>query len=433
MKRTLFSALLLAALAVQAATQPIVTLTDARGDDHGNGQLVYPQQGGYESGDLDLQTLQISRDDQGFWIEATFQNPIRNPAEAAGLVGSESLAEFARKGFYQFNLDIYIDTDRVKGSGNTFTLPGRQVRIDPGYAWERAVILTPRPEATRAQLLDILSQQYPSHSAAQIQAGIDPTIFFPTEIKVRGRTISFLLPASFIGNSDGKDWAVTAFVTAAPRSSELKISMGSDKKTSFDELNLGVMLPQSGHPRDAVGYGSGTTKPSPIFDLLTRSATQQTALLSSGAPLTGVSWGWSASNDTAMSANVQGVNVGNTPAAEKSEQNNGKKSFLANPLEYLRGMFREQPKASTAIVGIPVQTLLDPTQASKNPTVAPVPTVAATPSPSAKVLVPATAPSAAPSSSNIAKRLQALQQLFNEKVIDETEYKQQRQRILNEM
>ena len=383
-------------------------------------RLTYPQQGGYDAGDLDLQTLKISRDDQGFWFEATFQNQIRNPADAVGLVGSESLAEFARKGFYQFNLDIYIDTDRVKGSGNTFTLPGRQARIDPANAWERAVILSPRPEATRAQLLDILGKQYPSHSAAQIQAGIDPTIFFPTEIKVRGRTISFLVPASFIGSSDGKDWAVTAFVTAAQRSSELKISMGADKKAAFDELNLGVMLPQPGHPREAVGYGSSPAKPSPIFDLLTRSASQQTALLSSGAPLKGVSWGWSASNDEAVTAPVQSVEKTSVPTAEVSTQSKGNKSFLADPLGYLRGMFREEPTVINAVTAIPAQTLLDPNHAAKSSSNAPV----------AQVIVPA---AASPTSTNIAKRLQTLRQLFDEKIIDETEYKQQRQRILNEM
>jgi hypothetical protein len=282
------------------------------------------------------------------------------------------------------------------------------------------VILTPRPEATRAQLLDILSQQYPSHSAAQIQAGIDPTIFFPTQIKVRGRTISFLVPASFIGSSDGKDWAVTAFVTAAQRSSELKISMGADKKTAFDELNLGVMLPQPGQSREAVGYVSGTTKPSPIFDLLTRSASQQATLLSSAAPLTGVSWGWSASKDEAMTAPVQSVAKTSAPTAEIPTQSKGNKSFLADPLGYLRGMFREEPMVINAVTAIPAQTLLDPNHAAKTSSNAPM----------AQVVVPAAAP---PTSTNIAKRLQALRQLFDEKMIDETEYKQQRQRILNEM
>lgn len=426
MKRALFSTLLMAVMTVQAAMQPIVTLTDASGDDYGDGRLVYPQQGGYETGDLDLQTLKISRDDLGFWFEATFKNPIRNPANAASEVGSESLAEFARKGFYQFNLDIYIDTDRVKGSGNTFTLPGRQVRIDPGYAWERAVILSPRPEFTRRQLLDVLAKQFPTHTAKEIEAGIDQTMFFPTQTKVSGRTIAFLVPSSFIGRSDGTDWAVTAFVTAAQRASELKLFWGSGVKTPVDELNLGVMLPQPGQPRDAVGYGMAGSKPSPIFDLLTRSKEQQTALLSSGAPLTGVSWGWHAENDALVGANASRAAVAAEPMATKAEPNNGNASFLSSPLQYLRGMFQPEPKAGAAVVAVPAQVLLDPNFASGRPSAAPN---AAAGTPGAAVIAPAVTPSAP----DIAKRLQALQRLFNEKVIDETEYKQQRQRILNEL
>jgi hypothetical protein len=43
---------------------------------------------------------------------------------------------------------------------------------------------------------------------------------------------------------------------------------------------------------------------------------------------------------------------------------------------------------------------------------------------------PPTNPAVEPS---IAKRLQTLQQLFDQKLIDETEYKQQKQRILKEL
>jgi len=425
MKRALFSTLLMAVFSAQAATLPIITLTDASGDDHGDGRLVYPQQGEYEPGDLDLQTLKISRDMQGFWFEATFQNQIRNPANVSSAVGSESLAEFARKGFYQFNLDVYIDTDRVKGSGNTFTLPGRQVRIDPGYAWERAVILSPRPESARAQLLDILSQQYPSHSIKQIEAGIDPTIIFPTQIKVQGRTVSFFVPASFIGNSDGKDWAITTFVTAAQRNSELKFSTKPGGVTPFNELNLGVMQPQVGHPRDAVGYGSGANKPSPIFDILSRSAAQQTAMLSSGAPLKGVSWGLHATDehvvDTTVGRKAEAAQTTNV----KPDQDSEKKSFLSNPVEYVRGMFREEPKSNAAVVAIPAQTLLDPSKPNSNPL--PASTGTSTPT---QPLAPAAAPNPP---IDITRRLQSLQQLLNDKVINEAEYKQQRLRILNEL
>jgi hypothetical protein len=441
------------AFAAQAAPTVLATLGDASGDDQGDGRLSYPQQGAYEAGDLDLQQLQISRDEQGFWFEAKFQNPIRNPANTSGEVGAESLAEFARKGFYQFNLDIYIDTDRVKGSGNTFTLPGRQVRIAADYAWERALILTPRPEATRAKLLEVLEQQYPQRSAQEIEAGIDQTIFFPTKTRVNGRAIRFLVPSSFIGKSDGTDWAVTAFVTAAERSAGMKLSMlsGNEKKP-LEEFTLGVLQPQPGHPRDAVGYGTGT-KPSPIFDLLSRSASQQAAMLASGADLTGVSWGPHAGNDLAASV-VSQVEAPATPPIQT--QGTGKKTFLSNPLDYLVGIFSTGGATSASpVTPAPVQVLLDPQLPSagiqtpmglpNQPVTKPkpvVPTVAVNPPviapapfvpQSAPPTTPAPAPAVTPAAAGIASRLQSLQQLYDNKVVTEAEYKQQRQRILSEL
>ena len=136
MKSTFLIGLLLFALSAHAAPRVIATINDPAGDDNGNGALIYPQRSDYESGDLDLVQLQVSRDDEGYWFEATFKNPIRSPDNVLSAVGSEPLSTVARKGFYQFNLDIYVDTDRVKGSGNQFTLPGRKVAIDPAYAWE---------------------------------------------------------------------------------------------------------------------------------------------------------------------------------------------------------------------------------------------------------------------------------------------------------
>ncbi len=121
-----------AAASAQAAPRIVATLNDPAGDDNGNGSLIQPQRNDFQPGDLDLVRWQISRDEEGYWFEATFKNPIRDPATAFSTDGRDSLSNFARKGFYQFNLDIYIDIDQVKGSGNMFTLPGRKVSIDPG-------------------------------------------------------------------------------------------------------------------------------------------------------------------------------------------------------------------------------------------------------------------------------------------------------------
>ncbi len=376
----LFVALMLNALSSWADPKPLVTITDPAGDDYGAGTLIYPQSSDYQRGDMDILQFRINRDKEGFWFEATFKNPIRDPQNVPIGVGAESLANFARKGFYQFNIDVYVDTDRVKGSGNTFTLPGRQVSIDPSYAWERAVILTPRPELIRHQLLDALTEQHPDRTSADIETSVDQAIYFPTRVKIQGRSIFFFVPAGFFSGSEGKDWAVTALVTGASTTISADFTLSSNTtKNPLERLTLGVMQPAVGLPRNTFGYSG--IKPSPVVDLLGPSAEQQKTELAAQTNLTGVAWGAHAT-ESAM------------PIASAAS---------------------ETPPMTAGAV-IPIGQLF---QSQNQVALAP----------------PASAPAQAstPAEPSIAKRLQILQQLLDQKLIDEEEYKQQKQRILKEL
>lgn len=362
-------ALMFSVLSASASSLLLVSVSDPAGDDFGDGSLIYPQRDDFRAGDLDLLQLQISRDDQGFWFEAVMKNPIRDPANVHATVGGDSLADAARKGFYQFNIDVYVDTDRIDGSGNTFTLPGRKVRIDAEYAWEKTVILTPRPELMRQQLIGVLTEQYPDRKVAEIEASVDQSLFFPARIKVRGKTIAFFVPASFFGGSEGGNWAATALVTGAIPTVSADFSLFPSTKKPLDILQLGVMQPVQGHPKDTFGYSERQS--SPVVDLLGASAEQQVRQLAEKEDLIGVSWG---SQD----------------APDKS------------------------PVAVSSV--LPVARLLQPEAVA-----------VAKPAESNVAEVKPNSDGA------IARRLQSLQQLYEQKLIDEAEYKQQKQRILNEL
>jgi len=374
----LFITLVLTVLNAWAGRQPLITISDPTGDDFGDGTLIYPQRSDFQKGDLDLTQLQISRDEEGFWFEAIFKNPIRDPNGVPNSVGAESLANFARKGFYQFNLDIYVDTDRKSGSGNTFTVPGRHVRIDPAYAWEKAVIVTPRPELMRQQLLGALTEQYPDRTKSETEASVDQSIFFPTRIRVLGKSITFFVPASFFSGSDGTDWAVTAFVTGAITTIPADLSLFPSTKKPLDRLQLGVMQPASGSPQDTFGYSGAN--PGPVVDVLGASTEQQVRQLAENIGLSGVSWGKHAIND------IQPV-----------------LAAASAPLTTVVSTAKSQI--------VPVGELLQ----SKNPDLS----------------KPADASPKADKS--VAIRLQTLQQLFEQKLINESEYRQQKQRILNDL
>jgi len=366
MKASLFLVALLSYTLNVWAAQPLASLNDPGGDDNGSGALSYPQRTDYQAGDLDLLQLKIDRDEAGYWFSATFKNAIRDPKDAFQSVGAESLANFARKGFYQFNIDIYIDTDRLNGSGNTFTLPGRHVMIDSNFAWERAVILTPRPELMHRQLLDVLEEQFPKRTSTEIEASIDHSILFPTRIKVRGKTIDFFVPAHFLVGSSGTNWAVTAFVTGAITAIPADLSLINSSKTPLERLQLGVMQPAPGRPKDTLGISSGS--PSPLVDVLDGSLAQHQS--EDKHELTGVAWG--ATMNEAVMPPITDASI--TPIAT---------FFQA-----------ATPVTAPSTVSSPVQT-------------------------------------SAPIDASLARRLQTLRQLFDQKLIGEAEYRQQRERILN--
>ncbi|HEY6572922.1 MAG TPA: glucodextranase DOMON-like domain-containing protein, partial [Candidatus Eisenbacteria bacterium] len=149
-----FMAPIAAAPAIAAPTA-LFTLDDPRGDDHGDGTLVYPLRNDLAPGDLDLVSLSARAEKDGTLFEATFARPIRVPGREPIDAGGMALDRLARFGFYTFNLDLYIDTDGVPGSGLRAMLPGRRAEIDSSSAWERAICLTPRPYQAIEALRDL--------------------------------------------------------------------------------------------------------------------------------------------------------------------------------------------------------------------------------------------------------------------------------------
>jgi hypothetical protein len=286
---TLTAALLLLPLTALAQPAPLLTITDPEGDDVGDGSITYPRSSAFAPGDLDLRMLRVFAEGKDLRFEATLRNPIRNPASVhAPGMGSEDLSVFARRGFYAFNLDIYIDTDRVPGSGNTFTLPGRHAQIDPAHAWEKVVVLTPRPELMRRQLNDALAAVGPA-GAGTVGALVDGAVFFATDVRVRGRTVSFVVPGSFLGSTRVNDWSLTAMVTAAKLTIETDLSILPQAGTPLERLSLAAQQPERGRPEATLGYSGDRPPATAIVDLLTPDPQQQAQQLAAGAAITGLS------------------------------------------------------------------------------------------------------------------------------------------------
>lgn len=214
----------------RAAEPPIFTLTDPRGDDHGDGTVTYPRREDLKQGDLDLLSLVARPDPEGTLFEATFARPIARPGSLVIDNLGTTADKVARFGFYTFNLDIYIDTDRVPGSGSLALLPGRKAEVAPANAWEKAICLTPRPfeaqEGLKRLLVRFARRDVKARTGkvdpaemklteAGISEDVDKKVFFPTRVRVVGPTVSFLVPITFLGGRARPTWSYVVVVSGA--------------------------------------------------------------------------------------------------------------------------------------------------------------------------------------------------------------------------
>jgi hypothetical protein len=293
----LLTATLLASLVVPpafGAGKEIFTLTDPRGDDHGDGKIVYPNNDDLKPGDLDILSLTAREDGDGTMFEVTFARPVRVPArEAIDEIGTQ-LDKIARFGFYNLNLDLYIDTDRVAGSGGLTMLPGRHAEIDPSTAWEKAVILTPRPNEAKAELkrllLKTLNEDAKKQSSSltdaeidslkkQIPVDVEERIYFPTQIHVRGQKISFFVPGIVLGGPAKPTWAYTVATSGADllQSFDLARKLGRDPS----DKSLMILPVSPGRWQDRFGGGreNADLQP-PLIDIIVPKGKSQETILS---------------------------------------------------------------------------------------------------------------------------------------------------------
>ncbi len=369
-------------------------LEDVRDDDHGTGSLFYPNRVDVMEGDLDLLWLEAVPADGGTWFRAGFKNPIRSPSGQVTRIGQEPLERLARHDFYTFNLDIYIDIDRVENSGSVDTMPGRGVVIDARDAWERCVVLTPRPTVA-ARLLEkhaertLIDQTREAEGrlsearSKQIRDGVKDSvgdrIFFPTKIRVRGREVRFFVPDEFLGQTASRDWTYTALVTGADAEQQSKV-------VSFSNDGFGLMTSPLARGRHEYRFGLDSRadpETPPVIDLLSATPAAQESMLATYDVRDG------------RLAMVSGVSPAGGPTGPPRRR--------AAPTS---GVMAAAPRSGV-------------TTAPAEPTVREA---------------PPTAPAAAPTARrSIADRLRTLNDLKDQGLITEQEYQALRRKVLSEI
>lgn len=279
-----------------AAADRLFKLTDPSGDDRGDGSFLFPEIPRIEPGELDIVAFSAKQVDGGTEFEAVFTRPVAKPTREM-LEGNVLLTDLARLGFYKVNIDVYIDTDRKPGSGRVAMLPGRLAEVDSSTAWERVVCLTPRPDVARSELRrfmlgqakrEIKSERGTVRSedvdVAKQQIALDVTddTFFPTRVRVTGRTIAFFVPDEFLGGPARPDWSYVVAVSAADIQASLQTQSLETGMLKLPYTGLFILGIQAGGSR----YTLGSTEPDvemlpPLVDIIVPTGiTQRQALRS---------------------------------------------------------------------------------------------------------------------------------------------------------
>ena len=191
----LLAALLLVATPAAADT---IVLTDAEGDAHGPGTYRYPGPPLLPEGALDLD--QVILEDHGDTIDIEVRLHRRIRTSTVRLSQDEPRTVFAPQ------IDLYIDQDRLPGSGATAAVPGRQVGFPDGFGWERLVVLTATPERVSSSL------------DGRLELG--PALV-PHDVRVRGRSLFARVRTADLGGAPSPDWSYAVAVTSATFSSSI--------------------------------------------------------------------------------------------------------------------------------------------------------------------------------------------------------------------
>lgn len=261
------------------SAEKLFSVSDPKGDDTGGGKIVYPGRDDINPGDLDLLEFSARTDSKGTWFTVRFANPIRSPKGVMSRSSPQKLTSFIQEDFYTLNVDIYIDTDAKPSSGNLAMLPGRKAEVAPDYAWEKAVIVTPRPPEAQALLREYLlrnaeTEYKASHGrigqderktiAQRVDAQMKQQFCFPRNLSVQARSLDLFVPAAFLGGTPGRAWRYVVAVTGADPEQAVDIQLPFRQRPPLMMLPVGP-----GRPTEYFGLESGADPDqSPIVDLL---------------------------------------------------------------------------------------------------------------------------------------------------------------------
>jgi carbohydrate-binding DOMON domain-containing protein len=191
--RCTLALVLLAAAPVALAADPAISCTekagfkfpDPAGDDKGPGTYIYPTDAVYKPGSFDITEFEVVPSGDTVEFKVTVKARIEDPWDSAAWGGNGFSVQMAA---------IHIDTDHVKGSGVTASLPGFNVRFSDEEAWDKVVIISPQGPTRVNSEVDSKCPQWKDR------------IVVPKLTRAQGRTLTAVVDVKALGGPPKVSW-----------------------------------------------------------------------------------------------------------------------------------------------------------------------------------------------------------------------------------
>lgn len=240
---SLHTVALAALFALGAGAAQAVEFTDAKGDDKGPGNYVYPTDGVYKAGSFDITKVSITKSGANAEFSVDVAANLEDPWGMGG-------------GFATQMVFIFIKTG---AGGFTDAPPGLNVQFAPGSEWNKLVILSPQKKARV------------TGEAEAKAAKFAKDIVVPNLTRGRGRTIAGSVPLAELGgdgNVDGWSYqvvmqsnegfpAATDFLTRKVNEYEGQHRFGGGNDGDCDPHVMDVIEDASNKQADMLAYTCG--------------------------------------------------------------------------------------------------------------------------------------------------------------------------------
>lgn len=162
----------------------VMEIDDAEGDDYGHGNVTYPLDSVFSPKCFDIDKFIVGTDDENIVFKFKMYGPIENVWNSPINLSVQEA-------------DIYIDIDRIEGSGGKMLLPGRNTGVNPKYAWDYVVWV----EGWMQHFYKVDLEGKPVEVDTNIIVNVDPV----------AKTITIRIPKSVLAENP-EDWAYIAVI-----------------------------------------------------------------------------------------------------------------------------------------------------------------------------------------------------------------------------